>query len=97
MSQVRVQAWVERDCLRPADVVEALAEAPDRPHRSCCSRASAPSGGPEHLTDVEADAFAALAELGDVRLEQERIPWGTAVAALDAAVRSKDAGSHPIM
>ena len=29
MSQVRVQAWVERDCLRPADVVEALAEAGD--------------------------------------------------------------------
>ncbi len=52
---------------------------------------------PEHLTDIEADAFAALAELGDVRLEQERIPWGTAVAALDAALRSKDAGSHPIM
>ncbi|MDF9876456.1 Wadjet anti-phage system protein JetD domain-containing protein [Cellulosimicrobium cellulans] len=39
---------------------------------------------PPRLTDVEADAFAALRELGDVRLEQERLPWGAVLTTVDA-------------
>ncbi|WP_425957067.1 Wadjet anti-phage system protein JetD domain-containing protein [Xylanimonas sp. McL0601] len=34
------------------------------------------------LTDVELDALEALHDAGDVRIEQERIPWGTAMSAL---------------
>ncbi|WP_081474818.1 Wadjet anti-phage system protein JetD domain-containing protein [Isoptericola variabilis] len=43
---------------------------------------------PEHLTASEADAFAALSEHGDVRLEQERVPWASAVEALDALLET---------
>lgn len=39
---------------------------------------------PARLTDSEAEAFAALRELGDVRLEQERLPWSTALATMTA-------------
>ncbi|GAA3076591.1 MULTISPECIES: Wadjet anti-phage system protein JetD domain-containing protein [Actinomycetes] len=46
---------------------------------------NAPRALPEHLTGVERDLFSALHELGDVRLEQERIPWDHAVQALRRA------------
>ncbi len=38
------------------------------------------------LTDAELDAVRALAELGDVRLEQERIPWEAALTAIHTAL-----------
>ncbi|WP_241681378.1 Wadjet anti-phage system protein JetD domain-containing protein [Pseudactinotalea terrae] len=38
------------------------------------------------LTESELDAVAALREAGDVRLEQERIPWESAVASVRAAL-----------
>lgn len=41
---------------------------------------------PTHLTPDETDAFAALREHGDVRLEQERIGWARAMAALISEV-----------
>lgn len=40
------------------------------------------------LTAIEVDAVEALREYGDVRLEQERIPWETAVGALREALRT---------
>lgn len=40
------------------------------------------------LTDAEADALTALRELGDVRLEQERIPWELAWRSVVAAASS---------
>ncbi|MGQ7786195.1 Wadjet anti-phage system protein JetD domain-containing protein [Nesterenkonia sp. K-15-9-6] len=46
---------------------------------------NAPRTPPDHLTDVERDLFSALREFGDVRLEQERIPWERAVDALRRA------------
>lgn len=45
-------------------------------------RKDAPRGLPEHLTAAERDAFAALGEHGQLRLEQERIPWDYAVGRL---------------
>lgn len=47
-------------------------------------RKDAPRTLPEHLTAGERDGFAALQEFGEVRLEQERIPWQFALAALAA-------------
>ncbi|GGE74960.1 Wadjet anti-phage system protein JetD domain-containing protein [Nesterenkonia cremea] len=41
---------------------------------------------PEHLTPEERELFLALEEHGRVRLEQERIPWDRALAALHDAV-----------
>lgn len=38
------------------------------------------------LTEPELDAVRALGELGDVRLEQERIPWGAALTAIHGAL-----------
>ncbi|NLS10814.1 hypothetical protein HGQ17_12595 [Nesterenkonia sp. MY13] len=46
-------------------------------------RKDAPRTLPEHLTGVERDGFAALEQLGGLRLEQERIPWGYALEHLD--------------
>ncbi len=43
-------------------------------------------GAPEHLTDVERAALAALREHGNVRLEQERIDWEYALNKLDAVL-----------
>lgn len=45
-------------------------------------RRDAPRVLPEHLTGPERDGFAALQDYGQVRLEQERIPWEFALAAL---------------
>lgn len=45
-------------------------------------RRDAPRTMPEHLTGTERDGFAALQDYGQVRLEQERIPWEFALAAL---------------
>lgn len=42
---------------------------------------------PEGLTGLERDGFVALEEFGGVRLEQERVPWETALAGLRRALR----------
>ena len=49
-------------------------------------RKDAPRTVPEHLTGVERDACAALADYGGVRLEQERIPWEYALERLNQAL-----------
>lgn len=49
-------------------------------------RRDAPRVLPEHLTGPERDGFAALQDYGQVRLEQERIPWEFALAALQRAL-----------
>lgn len=49
-------------------------------------RRDAPRVLPEHLTGTERDGFAALQDYGQVRLEQERIPWEFALAALQRAL-----------
>lgn len=49
-----------------------------------------------HLHPAELDTIAALREAGDVRLEQERIPWEAATAALRLALAGPPAGSVPV-
>ncbi|MGO1192729.1 MAG: Wadjet anti-phage system protein JetD domain-containing protein [Nesterenkonia sp.] len=49
-------------------------------------RKDAPRTLPDHLTGPERDGFAALQEFGEVRLEQERIPWDFALAAIERAL-----------
>lgn len=49
-------------------------------------RKDAPRAVPEHLTAAERDGFAALQDYGNVRLEQERIPWEFALRALERAL-----------
>lgn len=49
-------------------------------------RKDAPRSVPQHLTGLERDGFAALQEFGEVRLEQERLPWEFALAALQRAL-----------
>ncbi len=45
-------------------------------------RKDAPRTLPDHLTGTERDGFAALEQLGGLRLEQERIPWEYALEQL---------------
>ncbi|WP_120006468.1 Wadjet anti-phage system protein JetD domain-containing protein [Nesterenkonia muleiensis] len=49
-------------------------------------RKDAPRAIPEHLTGAERDGFAALADHGGIRLEQERIPWEYALERLNQAL-----------
>lgn len=56
-------------------------------------RKDAPRAMPEHLTAAERDAFAALSEFGQVRLEQERIPWEYALGMLQSSL-SRGPAAH---
>lgn len=49
-------------------------------------RKDAPRAVPEPLTAAERDGFSALQDYGNIRLEQERIPWEFALAALQRAL-----------
>ncbi|MCT1607940.1 DUF2220 family protein [Nesterenkonia massiliensis] len=45
----------------------------------------APRSMPAHLTPSEEELFTALAQWGNLRLEQERVPWNTVLEALHQA------------